>query len=304
MDASMRWVGELLLALQRLLGVKCHHMLMPGERLNRGQSIYANQYKLQQEDQKLVLYQGTVPIWSNGCQHCGVMYTIMQHDGNLVSYDKTGQPVWSTDTHAAGACLMVRFVGLLGVVASLNMFCSFEGAEVLWECKGRKRALHNNLIEWTGAGRYDPNWSCGTPFDMSPGKSVFRRSRNAHTLQPMERLDCGQHIAAGQYRLVQQEDHNLVLYHNGAQKWANNRTGSDAMYTLLHLDGYLASYNSSHRCVWSSSSVGDGAAQEGAQLVLTQDGLLGLVLEDPVRVLWECLGRQVELCQCLQENKT
>ncbi|PNH04677.1 Mannose-specific lectin [Tetrabaena socialis] len=68
----------------------------------------------QQSDSHLVLYHGSNAIWSNNMWNRGVDRTIMQSDGNLVSYTASGQPVWSSGTHGnVGAYLILQNDGNL-----------------------------------------------------------------------------------------------------------------------------------------------------------------------------------------------
>ncbi|WP_293064365.1 MULTISPECIES: hypothetical protein [unclassified Moorena] len=86
--------------------------LYPGEELKRGDFITSpnGQYKfIQQEDGNLVLYNGSgLPLWANGQHGKAVSRTIMQDDGNFVTY---GYPeaLWSSGTSGSlGAYLMLQ----------------------------------------------------------------------------------------------------------------------------------------------------------------------------------------------------
>lgn len=49
-------------------------------------------------DSNLVLCEGDNPIWANDMYKNGVAKTVMQSDGNLVSYTNDGKPLWAVDT--------------------------------------------------------------------------------------------------------------------------------------------------------------------------------------------------------------
>ncbi|KAG2482041.1 hypothetical protein HYH03_019010 [Edaphochlamys debaryana] len=73
---------------------------------------------VQQSDSHLVLYKdGREAIWANQQWNKGVVKTIMQaraDDGNLVSYNAAGKPLWSSDTWGRpGAYLVVHNDGSL-----------------------------------------------------------------------------------------------------------------------------------------------------------------------------------------------
>jgi len=52
-----------------------------------------------QGDGNLVIYDtSNKPLWSSGTAGRGVSKFIMQEDGNLVIYDRNGAPSWSSGT--------------------------------------------------------------------------------------------------------------------------------------------------------------------------------------------------------------
>ena len=51
---------------------------------------------------------GWEPLWATGTDGSSPGFVIMQADGNLVMYDRRGDPVWSSDTFRSGSWLAVQ----------------------------------------------------------------------------------------------------------------------------------------------------------------------------------------------------
>lgn len=67
-----------------------------------------------QGDGNLVLYRGTVALWSSGTAGRPAYLAAMQGDGNLVVYERQGAPIFHTSTHGnAGAQLYLESTGRL-----------------------------------------------------------------------------------------------------------------------------------------------------------------------------------------------
>jgi hypothetical protein len=82
--------------------------------LNTGEYLFAatNQYlispngvykAIQQSDGNFVLYDNSTPLWSSNVINTSVYYTLMQTDCNLVSYNYSGNPVWTSNTVGLGS---------------------------------------------------------------------------------------------------------------------------------------------------------------------------------------------------------
>ncbi len=90
------------------------------------------------------------------------------------------------------------------------------------------------------------------------------------TITHWQRLDRGQWLSSGSYRLHMQTDGNLVLYNGaGAAIWATHRTGD---YVVLQSDGNLVQYTYGGTAVWASGTTGSGADR----LAVQSDGNLVL----------------------------
>ena len=112
-------------------------------------------------------------------------------------------------------------------------------------------------------------------------------------------LNKGEYLYAGQslmssngmYRLVMQEDGNLVLYSESSVPWTpltglwatNTGRGYGMTNTPFHLimqtDGNLVVYDSKGNSVWSTGTFGDDPAKRGHQLIMQNDRNLVLYNE-------------------------
>jgi hypothetical protein len=88
--------------------------------------------------------------------------------------------------------------------------------------------------------------------------------------------------ANGKYKLIQQEDGNLVLYNQkGAPIWASNTNGNRVKRCVMQKDGNLVQYLAYDVALWSTNTHGN----TDAVLVLQDDGNLVIYSKDN-RVLW------------------
>ncbi|KAG2494949.1 hypothetical protein HYH03_006886 [Edaphochlamys debaryana] len=104
-------------------------VLKPGQELlsSRDDAITSRngRYRLvQQSDSHLVLYGNGKAIWANQQWGAGVVKTVMQEDGNLVSYTASGEPKWASGTYGRpGAYLIVQDDGNLVI---------YQGSQPVW----------------------------------------------------------------------------------------------------------------------------------------------------------------------------
>lgn len=96
-----------------------------------------------------------------------------------------------------------------------------------------------------------------------------------------DRLSVGQSLENGntllsknhQYRLIMQNDGNLVIYKAGGTPiWASNTAGTDAKRLVLQGDGNLVLYNSSGIPIWATNNLGTNRQH----LIMQNDGNLVL----------------------------
>jgi hypothetical protein len=84
-----------------------HIALLPNGRLSPGQKLdTAFGFALtMQGDGNLVLTEGTTPLWATGTDRHPGAYAVMQTDGNLVVYSAAGPALWATGTKGMGQSL-------------------------------------------------------------------------------------------------------------------------------------------------------------------------------------------------------
>ncbi len=198
--------------------------------LGSGQSISVNQYLLSpdgqstlnlQEDGNLVLYSDYKPTWANYIFDSNVKYLVMQTDGNLVEYNSNNQPLWASNTYNnPGAYLALQIDGNLVIYSS--------SGTPLWSSGTVANPTYNNRLD----------------YHIMSGNKLFR----GQFLQTADRT----------YKLVLQNDGNLVLYHNGIPLWATMTVGSNAEYLAMQNDGNLVLYNNNSQPLWASWTNGQG----------------------------------------------
>ena len=84
--------------------------------------------------------------------------------------------------------------------------------------------------------------------------------------------------ARGRYKLLLQDDGNLVLYAPSGPIWSNHRF--DTQYAIMQRDGNFATYARGNIANWSTATSGKG----GKRLVVQRDG--NLVLYAGTKALW------------------
>ena len=89
----------------------------------------------------------------------------------------------------------------------------------------------------------------------------------------------------GRYRLIYQEDGNLVLYdqQTGAALWASGTEGTSAGYTVLHPNGDLTVHDAAGAERWATRTAG----HPDAVLVLQDEGNVAL-RDSRGQELWRC----------------
>lgn len=107
------------------------------------------------------------------------------------------------------------------------------------------------------------------------------------TLNDDERLEPDEYIdsESGQYRLLYQQDGNLVVYDlwdSWNAVWSAGITGGNAGRAHMQSDGNLVLYNDTDGAMWDSGTAGNS----GAYLILADDGHLLLVSSGGVPLWW------------------
>ncbi|MCD5309724.1 S8 family serine peptidase [Kineosporia babensis] len=173
-------------------------------------------------------------------------WTRMTSSGNLVSYNKYGQRVWSSGTSGGAATLKLDNRGVASVVRN-------AGGSTLWKSgKAQKSA---------------PKQNAKGKATMDLGAALYR---GGHTLTSKN----------GTYTLALRADGNLAVTKKGAGAvWSTGKKDAD---WLTLRKGNLALVNSSGKTVWQSKTAGKGADQ----LRLRDNGTLQLVKKTDSKVVW------------------
>jgi len=181
----------------------------------------------------LVLRNDFVTVWSAPASAGPGSYLVMQGDGNLVLYSKSGTAVWNTQTSGKGAStLRVQEDG--------------------------------NLVVYNGSGA---TWNSGT------GLPITHYNYTQNTLASGSTMYTGQkaQTADRKYTLVLQGDGNLVLYSPTRAIWATYTVGSGASSLSMQGDGNLVLYAKNGKPIWWSGTNGRGssflAVQQDGNLV-------------------------------------
>jgi hypothetical protein len=160
---------------------------------------------------------------------------IMQGDGNLVIYDPRAHPLWASNTAGhPGAWLIVQNDGSLVIYDA--------GSQPLWASNS---VVPGQPAQPTAPDRLTANQG------LMPGQSIASQD--------------------GRFRLVFQQDGNLVLYAPGNQPlWASNTAGHVVWDALMQGDGNFVIYDPHAHALWAASTAG----HPGAWLIVQNDGNL------------------------------
>lgn len=179
----------------------------------------------------------------------GGMRLVLQTDGNLVYYNHSNYPVWSTATNGKGGAILI-------MQSDGNLVLYTAGyAKALWYTStsgsGSYLAAQNdgNLVVYKSGG--GSAWQAGTSNKLG---SQIRNN---------QRLEKGSDLTSpdGGMRLEMQSDGNLVLYnHNNYPVWQTATGGGKGSYAIMQNDGNMVVYNSNGSAVWSSQTNNSGAA--------------------------------------------
>jgi hypothetical protein len=86
--------------------------------------------------------------------------------------------------------------------------------------------------------------------------------------------------ASSKYRLVMQEDGNLVAYDGNNAIWAANTSGTDGQKAIMQNDGNFVLYHVDGRPLWASNTSG----RPGSYVIMQNDG--NLVIYQPNAPVW------------------
>merc|ERR1712230_202994 len=148
---------------------------------------------------------------------------IMQGDGNLVMYNRSGKAIWCTNTSNGG-----RAPDEFWRVGQTPPASRMDKGETLWQGNaidacGYFFAIQDdgNLVVYKDGG--DPIWASDTN---------------------------GQHEDNPDKRLVMQDDGNLVFYAGDEVIWASDTNDKGGTYVKMQDDGNFVMYNGDDQPVW------------------------------------------------------
>ena len=170
----------------------------------------------------------------------GAFRLVMQSDGNLVEYTKSGTAVWSTGTASPGSLLRMQSDG--------NLVLSDTSSHPLWSsATSGHTSAYLSLLD---SGQLTVN-TANAPLWSGPGELVPNK-----TLQPGQTLKS----PSGAFRLVMQSDGNLVEYtKSGTAVWSTG-TASPGSLLRMQSDGNLVLSDTSSHPLWSSATSGHTSA--------------------------------------------
>jgi O-glycosyl hydrolase len=189
-----------------------------------------------QEDQNLVLYAGTNPVWASNTAGSGAVWLSMRDDGTFALFNAANQEVW---------------------VSQINPG-SYKGKIVQWE--GDTAAQKTSwFVGWDGNRRWIPDlptFQC--LHDAGAGNALSLSTEALNQLPNLTNvweacggsqigvngtLELGSHLQAGAYSLTQTANDLVlttdVLVNGSFQIWDSGKGG---YYTILQPDGNLVEY--------------------------------------------------------------
>jgi hypothetical protein len=203
----------------------------------------------------------------------GGQYTLaMQTDGNLVVYGN-GCVIWASNTAGTGSSnyLAMQTDGNLVIYTSASKPVWASNTAGTGSGNNLNMQVDGNLVVYTSAAK--PVWASGA--------GAADQLCATHSLG----LDQYIHSSDGQYKLLMQDDGNLVLYGPNGATWASNTVGSGGTSVNMQGDGNLVIYTPSGSPVWSSNT----APSSNDRLVMQTDGNLVIYSQGGLP-LWSSRG--------------
>jgi hypothetical protein len=225
--------------------------------LESGQSIIPGDYLLSpdrqsvfilQKDGNLVLYTDYRPVWFTSTRGYSLSRLVMQTDGNLVLYDTANRPLWNSETSGhPGARLVTQTDGNLVVYSSANV--------PLWASYTLSRPDNLSTVNYSLSSAI---LFQGQQLETADRKYrlVLQQDGNLVLYSPTRAL-WATHIYATRPYLVAQSDGNLVLYNSAGQPiWHTQTSGQGAVQLKMQSDGNLVLYNSAGKPLWNTATQG------------------------------------------------
>eukprot|EP00521_Asterionellopsis_glacialis_P008794 CAMPEP_0195282806 /NCGR_PEP_ID=MMETSP0707-20130614/1557_1 /TAXON_ID=33640 /ORGANISM="Asterionellopsis glacialis, Strain CCMP134" /LENGTH=879 /DNA_ID=CAMNT_0040341857 /DNA_START=14 /DNA_END=2653 /DNA_ORIENTATION=+ len=226
--------------------VTVEYTLMPTDKILYVDDIveYEGGYLMQQRNGAVVLMEyredgRTVEIWTSGftSDRDDAYWTIMQTDGNLVTHDSNGTPMWHSGSYQnvdEGGYYLVLYPTRLAIVHGSTS----NPDEVVWE-----ESIERNTL---------------VPISSPVPSQAPQVNGPIILLRKDERLDESKAISFEDGFLIQERNGNLALVNQGNEVWTSSISREEGNYTTtLQGDGNLLTMDADNNVVWASDSHSD-----------------------------------------------
>lgn len=173
---------------------------------------------------------GTLEIYNNGISvwkapgSGGIDKLVVQEDGNMVAYSKTGEVKWVVNGSAGSVLQIVN-----------NKLLYKQGSSTIWETAWNLQPANPYMVSNQLLHRGQRIWS-------ADGSHSLVLQDDGNLVQYGQRGAVWASNTQSGFYLAQQDDGNLVLYNEaGNAVWASHRSGSNVT-TYVQNDGNIVSY--------------------------------------------------------------
>lgn len=219
--------------------------LLKGDMLRKGQYLMSPDTQTVLAflgDGNLMIFQNFRAVWDSQTSGRPTTKFTFQTDGNLVLSDDSGRVWWQSNTAGSGATKLI-------LQTDGNMTLYDQNMAAPWETF---TAHNKNLLSFA-------NPSIGIA-RMYPGQQIETTDRR--------------------YKLLLQEDGNLVLYSPNRYLWSSGTVGKPVSNLSILSDGNMVLHDNEGRVFWQSKTSGNGPSR----LIMQDDG--NLVLYSSNRATW------------------
>ncbi|HEY4014912.1 MAG TPA: hypothetical protein VGM06_16330 [Polyangiaceae bacterium] len=208
-----------------------------------------------------------------------------QGDGTLDVGNPNGLVLPPGQTVVWGSVRHNGFLGTNGTGGSVSFSLGTETGTVTWSSPWD---FFNGLFS-SGCGG-GPSKSSGPSTFQSPVSIIGGASSSGNDtcvftyglVQPTGILQSGRALVRGQaamsvdgrFRLIMQDDGNLVMYFGTTALWGAGTFGTAAWIAVMQTDGNLVIYDNNMHALWASNEVSYFQYTEGASLSIQNDGNL------------------------------